>query len=149
MRQVEELYVKTLYALFVATPAELPHILSGELPNSFAPLYDAVNATVFEGRGLLRESQPGLTSGTFTPMETLHDGAHASFKAMLTCIGLVRNPEYSASPGKHAQHVARYCDYLNYMHGAFKAGKQKHEVLEGLKNLHRPASHWVKNNQAP
>ncbi len=30
LRQPEELYIRTLYALFIATKEELPHILSGE-----------------------------------------------------------------------------------------------------------------------
>jgi hypothetical protein len=35
-RQPEELYHRALYILFVANKAEIPHIVSGELPNSFS-----------------------------------------------------------------------------------------------------------------
>ena len=53
MRQPEELYVRTVYALFIATEKELHHIISGETPNGLAGYYRAVNKIVFEGRGLL------------------------------------------------------------------------------------------------
>lgn len=143
LRQPEELYVRTLYALFVATEDELPHILSGDRPNGFSDLYEKVNKVVFDGRGLLRVDQPGLSNGTFKPIDTLNDGAHASFRAFLTCIGLARNQDNLPPPEKYCEHLATYCRYLNYMHEMFKAGKTKEEVLSGVKNLHMPASHWT------
>jgi hypothetical protein len=51
MRQVEELYCRTLYLFLVATDAEIPHILSGDPPNSFSGIYRRVNAEILEGRG--------------------------------------------------------------------------------------------------
>jgi len=36
VRQPEELYIRTLYALFVASKEEIPHILSGATPNGRA-----------------------------------------------------------------------------------------------------------------
>jgi hypothetical protein len=33
LRQPEEIYVRTLYTLFIATKEELPHIVSGGTPN--------------------------------------------------------------------------------------------------------------------
>ena len=39
IRQPEELYIRTLNALFIATNAEIPHILSGATPNGLAGLY--------------------------------------------------------------------------------------------------------------
>src|SRR5579864_4228289 len=36
IRQPEELYIRTLYTLFVATDEEIPHILSGATPNGLA-----------------------------------------------------------------------------------------------------------------
>ena len=144
LRQPEELYIRTLYALFVATEEELPHILSGDRPNnSLSSLYEKVNKVVFEGRGLLQVDQPGLSYGTFRPIDTLNDGAHASFRAFLTCIGLARNPENLPAADKYCEHLATYCRYLNYMHEMFKAGKTKADVLSGVKNLHKPASHWI------
>lgn len=142
LRQPEEMYIRTLYALFIATDNELHHILSGETPNGLAGYYKRVNEVVFESRGLLLDDQPGLQHDTFTPMETLHDGAHVSFKAFLTVIGMKKNPEYLASAQFHTQHLVTYCKYLDYMEGMFKARKDKKHVLEGVKNLHRPASYW-------
>lgn len=60
LRQPEELYIRTLYNLFVANEKQLHHTLSGQMPNSFASLYDDVNKVVSEGRGLLLTAQPGL-----------------------------------------------------------------------------------------
>ena len=57
LRLPEELYIRTLYALFIATDKELIHILSGATPNGLSPLYSKVNEVVFEGRGLLQVSQ--------------------------------------------------------------------------------------------
>jgi len=61
-----------------------------------------------------------------------------------TCIGIARNPEYLAPdfPEKYFKHLTTYCKYLDYMHGMFKAGKEKKDVLGGIINLHRPASYW-------
>jgi hypothetical protein len=142
MRQPEELYVRTLYALLIATEKELHHIISGETPNGLAGYYRSVNKIVFEGRGLLLDDQPGLSYGTFKPMETLHDGAHVSFKAFLTVIGMKKNPEFLPSQQTYVQHLVTYCKYLDYMEEMFNAGKEKKHVLDGVINLHRPASYW-------
>jgi len=139
LRLPEELYVRTLYALFIATDKELIHILSGVTPNDLSPLYSKVNEVVFEGRGLLQASQPGLKQGTFRPINILHDGAHGSFPAFMACIGLSRNPQNVPSPERHGEHLQRYCAFLDYMHGMFKAGKTRPEVLAAVKQLHRPA----------
>jgi hypothetical protein len=142
LRQPEELYIRTLYALFVATDKELPHIISGEMPNGITRLYDAVNTLVFENRGLLRTEQPGLYYGSFTPMDTLNDGAHASFRSFMTCIGLSRNPGLMPPADVYTKHVQTYCHYLNYMYEMFKAGKGKADVLAGVRNMHKPATAW-------
>ena len=145
LRLPEELYIRTLYALFIATEKELPHILSGALPNGLTNLYSKVNEVVFDGRGRMHLSLPDLRhGGTFKPMEFLHSGAHGSFHAFLTCIGIARNPENLPPSVKHREHLQKYCAYLEYMHGMFKAGKDKKLVLAGIKNLHRPASEVTK-----
>lgn len=51
MRQPEKLYFRTLYILFLASDDEVPHILSGDLPNSFSQIYKTVNEAILEGRG--------------------------------------------------------------------------------------------------
>jgi hypothetical protein len=148
LRQPEELYIRTLYALFIATDNELPHVLSGDRPNGLSPLYSEVNKLIFEGRGLLQISQPGLNHGTFKPIDILHDGAHASFRASMTCIGFARDPQNLPSPERYIEHLTRYCNYLDYMHGMFKSGKEKKDVLAGVISMHRPASASVKGRVA-
>ncbi|HLI63286.1 MAG TPA: hypothetical protein VKV05_07785 [Terriglobales bacterium] len=71
LRQPEELYIRTLYALFIANEKELHHVISGDPPNGISPLYDKVNEVVFGGRGILTTTQPG----SFKPMEFLHQAA--------------------------------------------------------------------------
>jgi hypothetical protein len=124
LRQPEELYIRTLYALFIPTEKELHHVLSGEMPNSLVGMYNKVNNIVFEGRGLLLVEQPGLGSGTsFSPIDTPNDGAHVSFPAFLTCMGLIKNPQFLPQnfQRRYFQHVTTYCNYLDYMHGMFEA----------------------------
>ena len=143
LRQPEEIYVRTLYTLFIATPEELPHIVSGDTPNGMMGYYKPVNELVLGGRGLLDTAQPGLTAGSFKPVHTLHAGAHASFSAIMTCIGLAHHPEALPAPDKYMEHVGRYCTYLKYMHDMFKGGKSKQDVLDGVISLHKPASYWA------
>ena len=149
LRQPEELYVRTLYLLFIANEKERHHILSGDMPNGLSGLYEKVNMEVFEGRGLLQTEQPGLTHGSFTPMDTLNDGAHVSFGAFASCIGMIKNPEYLGADfrDKYFKHLNTYCNYLNYMHEMFKAGKPKDAVLAGVKNLHKPGAYWAEQQK--
>jgi hypothetical protein len=139
----EEIYVRTLYTLFIATKEELPHIVSGDTPNGMMGYYKPVNKLVFEGRGLLDATQPGLTVGSFKPVDALHAGAHGSFSAIMTCIGLAHHPEALPSPDKYIEHVGKYCTYLNYMQEMFKGGKSKQDVLAGVISLDKPASYWA------
>jgi hypothetical protein len=144
LRQPEELYVRTLYALFIADEKELHHLLSGKRPNGLSVLYQKVNATVFEGRGVLQTIQAGLGIDSFTPMDTLNGGSHVSFPAFLTCIGLVKHPEFMPTDfqNKYTEHMNKYCTYLQYMNDLFKAGRTKEQVLAAVVSLHRPASYW-------
>jgi len=113
-------------------------------------MYNKVNNIVFEGRGLLLVEQPGLGSGTsFSPIDTLNDGAHVSFPAFLTCMGLIKNPQFlpQSFQRRYFQHVTTYCNYLDYMHGMFEAVKSKADVLAGVKHLHKPASYWKQQQE--
>jgi len=47
LRQPEELYIRTLYALFIATEKELHHILSGDTPNGLSRLYEELTRLFF------------------------------------------------------------------------------------------------------
>jgi hypothetical protein len=142
LRQPEELYFRTLYALFIASEKELHHILSGDIPNSLSGYYEKVNRVVFQGRGLLYASQPGLKFGPFKPIDTLHEGAHASFPAFMACIGFSLHPEWVPPVEKYRKHLDTYYTYLNYMQGMFESGKSKTDVLSAVINMHRPASYW-------
>lgn len=139
-RQLEELYIRALYAMFIADPGEVAHIMSDATPNSFSVMYRKVNQSVFGGKGLLEVSHPGLRSGTFTAMGTINSGAHASFSTMMMVVGLVKNPQYLAAfkNGQYFDHVSIYCSYLDHARKQFKAGKDRVAVLAELKELHLP-----------
>jgi len=141
-RQPEELYYRTLYVLFVAEQIEIPHILSGERPNSFVEIWRTVNKAVLEGRGVHETQLEDLNGDIFTPMDTINSGAHASFTAILTCLGYVRNPEYQEQIPRHFDHWKRFCTYLDHMERMFKAGRAKEDVLAAVRHLHKPASAW-------
>jgi hypothetical protein len=143
-RQPEELYIRALYAIFIAAPEELAHIMSDAQPNSFRSMYKKVNELVFEGRGLLEVAQPGWKHGAFTPMDTINRGAHASFSTMMMVIGLAKHPEYLEpyTSGRYFNHISVYLSYLNYLKQMFEGGKDKAAALSGLINMHRPKSFW-------
>jgi hypothetical protein len=139
-RQQEELYIRALYAMFIADPGEVAHIMSDATPNSFSEMYRKVNQTIFGGKGLLEVSQPGLTSGSFTAMGTINSGAHASFSTMMMVIGLVKNPQHlvAYTSGQYFDHISVYCSYLDHARKQFAAGKDKAAVLAELVELHLP-----------
>ena len=137
LRQPEELYIRTLYVLFVASADEMPHIMSGDPPNSLSVMYDKVNKHVFGGKGALLTVQPGLESGEFRPIDMLHAGAHVSFATFFTCIGLVHHPElWREKAVKHLKHLSIYCDRLNYMRQMFEDGRDRNVILEALRRMH-------------
>src|ERR1700686_1688027 len=126
-RQLEELYIRALYAMFIADPGEVAHLMSDATPNSFSVMYRKVNQSVFGGKGLLEVSQPGLPSATFPGMGTTNSGAHASFSTMMMVVGFVKNPQYLApfKDGQYFDHISIFCSYLDHARKQFKAGKDK------------------------
>lgn len=142
LRQPEELYIRALYALFIADDKELPHILSGATPNSLSGLYKRVNEVVFQGKGMLEVEHAGLNYGQFTAMETLHFGAHVSFPAISMAIGIARYPEYLPKnyEEKYDKHLKTYCAFLNYIREMFKVGKEKKDILADLIKMHASTS---------
>ena len=50
LRQVEELYMRTLCLLVLASPEEQPHIVSGAMPNGLSRYYEAVSPAIFTGQ---------------------------------------------------------------------------------------------------
>lgn len=141
-RQQEELYIRALYAMFIADPREVAHIMSDATPNSFSVMYRKVNQTIFGGKGLLEVQQPGLTpnSTPFTAMGTINSGAHASFSTMLMVMGFAKNPKHfeAYNNGEYFDHISVYCSYLDYVAKQFAAGKDKATVLAELIELHLP-----------
>lgn len=138
-RQPEELYFRALYAIFLALPDELAHIVSGKTPNSFSRYYREVNKVILEGRGELEKIQSGRSFGSFTAMETINNHAHVSYPALGETIGLVRNPEYLAGvPEKLLKHHFTYVAYLDHAQKLFEAGRDKKTVMQAVVNIHRP-----------
>lgn len=142
MRQPEELYFRTLYILFLASDEEIPHILSGDLPNSFSHIYKAVNDAMLEGRGEMTEVKPGLVSGEFRMIDNLNDGAHVGFGAMQMIVNIAQNPEHTPDLAAYLRHIEIYCARINYMRQMFEGGKPKVVVREAVMNLHRPKEYW-------
>lgn len=143
-RQPEELYFRSLYAIFLASPDELAHIVSGKTPNSFSRYYREVNKAILEGRGALEKIQPGRSFGSFTAMETINNHAHVSYPALGETIGLVRQPEYlTGVPEKLLKHHFTYVIYLDHAQKLFEAGRDKKTVMQALINMHRPMSYYA------
>lgn len=140
LRQAEEMYNRALYLLFVADEAEIPHVISEELPNSFLAIWKAVNERVYGGEGTLDQARHGLRGEKFSALTTLNAGAHASFMAIATCIGLARSSVDQARIPEHVNHLKRLCDNLNYIEGMFNAGKSKEVVLIGIRKLHNASA---------
>jgi hypothetical protein len=142
MRQPEEFYFRTLYILFLASDDEVPHILSGDLPNSFSQIYKAVNEAILEGRGEMTEVKPGLLSGEFRMIDNLNDGAHVGFGAMQMIVNIAQNPEHMPDLAAYLSHIETYCARINYMCQMFEGGKSKEIVRDAVINLHRPKEYW-------
>jgi hypothetical protein len=141
-RQVEELYCRALYVMFIANEHALPHIFSGDPPNSFSEMWRAVNRDILDGRGSLDTLKTNPSGEEFTAMDMLNESAHASFAAIAISIAIAHSPDTQAQITRHVDHWKKLYNYLNYMEGMFKAGKSKSDVLVGVRNLHKPASAW-------
>lgn len=137
-RQPEEMYHRVLYMLFIADKSAVPHIISGELPNSFSNMWTAVNKTVFDGKGTLDRKQLGLNGEEFTAMNTLNNSAHASFATIVTCIEFAGKPEFRAPIiDRHIEYWKTLCSNLDQIETAFKEGKKKDEVLAAFKQTQK------------
>lgn len=135
--------------MFVADEGELAHILSDEFPNSFSEMYREVNKVVLESRGALEVEHPGLNSGVFTAMDTINQGAHASFFAMMMVIGFARHPEHLEpyTSGRYFKHVETYYRNLKQVRDMFAKDADKATVLKVLVNMSRPATILFKKEE--
>jgi hypothetical protein len=83
IRQVEELFHRMIFCLFIATPEEMPHFLSEARPNSFDSIYKAVKKSLGGGRLTL---DTHIIQGDGLPAERfwaiMHHTAHVSMRAM-------------------------------------------------------------------
>lgn len=128
-----------MYVLLLSPDDEVPHIFSGDTPNNFDFIYVKVNEAVFAGRGVLKDTQPGLTYGNFTPMKTIHNAAHASFQALMTWKGSQMFPDSIKDyPPKLLKHIDTYRTYLEQVGNLFAAGRDKATILTALRNMHTP-----------
>jgi len=147
LRQIEELYVRAIYTLLIADRSEVPHLLSNMLPNGFSALYKKVNASVFDGRGKLTDVISGRSYGSFTPMETINQGAHVSFASMLTAIGINSLPAEERNLDNYRKHLDTYLVRLNHMRKMFEQGRSREQVLEALRMMHKPDSYWIEQQR--
>jgi hypothetical protein len=139
LRQVDELYMRTVYILLLAKDEEIPHVLSGDTPNGFDFIYAAFNRAVLDGRGELKETKPGFKFGTFTPMKTIHNATHVSFQTLITWRSSKQYPEsVQGFPEKYVGHVEKCRLYLDQVGKLLGAGRDKSLVLKVLRNMHSP-----------
>lgn len=137
-RQPDEMYYRALYMLFVADEAAIPHIVSGEMPNSFPAMQKAANQTVFDGKRTLDKPQSGLGGEQFTAFDTLNNSAHASFATIVTCIEFARKPEFRGPIiDKHLEYWKTLCNNLDHIEIMFRAGQSREGVLAEFKKLSR------------
>lgn len=137
-RQPEELYHRALYIMFVASPDEIPHVISGETPNNFSDVWRKVNEVVFEGKGNLLTLLGAATGKESKLMNALNSHAHASYITMLTCIGM-RRSTFDLSPliKDHMSHWQRFCLYLDQIEELFRADNKRDAVLTAIRNMHK------------
>ena len=135
MRQPEELFYKTLYAVFFANEKELHHMMSGDPPNSLVPYYRKVNVELFAGKGKLTEELPGLPPNSVlnTALELLHSGAHTAFSALMSGYAFATNPSLEPYVEKMHWKVQMNVDRIDWMHRLFSKGLTKEEVLDKFK----------------
>jgi hypothetical protein len=140
LRQVEELYMRCAYVLLLSPDDEVPHIFSSDTPNSFDFIYVKVNEAVFAGRGVLKDTKPGLTYGNFTPMKTIHNAAHASFQSLMTWKSSQMFPDSMKDypDPKLLKHIDTYRNYLDKVGSLFAAGQDNATILTVLQNMHTP-----------
>jgi hypothetical protein len=141
LRQIEELYFRTLYITFLIPDNEIPHWLSGAPPNSLTAIYKEVNEKILKGKGKLTDVQTGTGLGQFTPMNFLHSGGHANYKAMQH-VAAFELAKIVPSIEPFLKHVQTYIDRIDHMRKMFEAGRDKKTVQRAIVNMHRPLEYW-------
>jgi hypothetical protein len=82
-RQIEELFHRTIFHLFAATPEEIPHFLSDVPPNSFDCIFKLLNQRLCDGRLTLDKhviQTVGLPDHRL--WKIMHETTHVSMRAL-------------------------------------------------------------------
>ena len=140
LRQIQELYLRGLYLLLLAEPSEQAHMLSGDTPNGIKGYYTKVNDLIFHNQIAWDTELPGLSGDTFTIFETLHEGAHVSFKSLLMARGFLQSADAEKTVQQTANQLNNRLKVLQYIQGMLKSGKSREQVLVGVRALYQPAS---------
>jgi hypothetical protein len=148
-RQAHEMYIRALYVLFLAAKDEIPHVVSGEVPNSFAVMYREVNRKVLDDTGTLEDKQIGLRGEEFTMMELLNQAAHGSFMSIGMTLGLLRDPNRFATADKLLSVWSQFAHHLDFAQNKFGEGKTKDEVLAEFKKTYVKAKATTRSPATP
>jgi hypothetical protein len=147
LRQVEEVYFRTLYVLFLAPARAIPHVLAGDPPNSFSAIYDEVNDKILKGRGALKGS--GIGFGGFSPMAILNAGAHADYKTMQTVDWLHEASEKPFDIEGYKKHINNYIIRIDHIRGLLEAGRDLDTAKQCIINMHTPIEEFARLSQQP
>ena len=120
-RQPERVELRYFVRVVRCEQSLVPHIVSGELPNSFSAMWKKVDRVVFDGNGALDRKQLGLSGEEFTTMDTLNHTAHAPSGTIVTCIGVSRNLEkWKPRIEKHISYWNLLCNNLDRIEKGLK-----------------------------
>jgi hypothetical protein len=126
IRLTFEIYMRCVYTLLIAKDDEIPHIFSGEPPNSFDFVYKQFNDAVLDGKGMLQDEHEFLPYGSFTTMKMFHNAAHGSFKSLILWHSSPEDPQFLASfPSIYLQQIDAYCRHLDHMENCFPAAERR------------------------
>jgi len=83
------------------------------MPNSMVAYYRRVNDLIFHKQNDWEAITPGLNDDTFTIMETLHDGAHVSFRSLLMARGFYDHPGLTMTAERFAEYIKSSSESCN------------------------------------
>jgi hypothetical protein len=135
-RQVEELYVRAIYALFIATEDEIPHFFSEEQPNSLAYIYKQVNDVAFAGKGRLHVTSDDPDLQDVTVLNLFNQIAHLSFASLLLAGEFYKHPERTGSAAAFAEGAKMYSYFLQKITNDFTIGKTRDAILRELRSAY-------------
>ena len=138
IRLVDELYFRTLYLFFIADQSEIPHLLSGDTPNSLTHLYRRVNEEILLGLGTLNVKQNHPHFVEFSHLTWRHGSAHGS-SVVLLFVNFDREPPASNNFNEYlAAYLDVYLQNISVFANAFFNGLNRDSVKALAIDLHRP-----------